>query len=151
MQNETTTETDIRTVLANRLAKPIKTPSDVKEVQRMIGLVLVNNGSDIVKLGVDVASLTKTVRGENAHDGLVGELHLVIERVEMISKEVEQNKIAKEEKKQKSKVGVWFYDKVAPNIISALTIWAFSVIAVLLVIVFSPTIQAMAKHAAGIP
>ena len=144
MPTKNIVDTDSRAVLANRLSKPIKTPADVKEVQRMIGLVLLNNGNDIVNMRSDVTDLVHTIRGSNGNVGLIS-------RVEAISKEVEQMKKVREDKKERPKINAWLADKVAPNVVSALTVWVFTIIAIVIVLEFSPILQEMAKHAAGIP
>ena len=144
MPTKNIVDTDSRAVLANRLSKPIKTPADVKEVQRMIGLVLLNNGNDIVNMRSDIIDLVHTIRGSNGNVGLIS-------RVEAISKEVEQMKKVREDKKERPKINAWLADKVAPNVVSALTVWVFTIIAIVIVLEFSPILQEMAKHAAGIP
>ena len=138
------TSIDGRTLLSDKLNRPIKTNKDRDTILQLLGMFALNNSQAI-------GEIIKVVKGENSHDGLIGKFNLMDAKVDDILSEIKQSKIVREEKKGRPKFKAWFNDKVAPNIISALTIWLFSVIAVALVLVFSPIIQAMARHAAGIP
>lgn len=105
---------DARSALSNRLSRPIKTPDDVKVVQRMIAMVLLDNGSMLDEL-------KRTVLGVNGTPGLVSLVALLQQKVGELAVELGANKKKKPEKSDTfGRVVVWFVDKVLPTLVIVL-------------------------------
>jgi hypothetical protein len=105
--------TDARSALAARLSRPIKTDSDVKIVQRMIAMVLLDNAANIEKLA-------RTVLGFNGTPGLVSLVALLRQQLDEMSASALRNHPAKPHPAKSDTFGrmvAWFVDKVLPTLV----------------------------------